>query len=480
MKKKVLLAGIITGVAVVIGAGGYAGYQMSRPATEKAVGQMGDESGATEDIDGDVSEAKDELQTTVEAAVDSYIEEHNGTQMLLDVMDEDDIDAFGIALVDHLTQTNLSEGQKDELSGIIQKILKEDESLTMATKITLTDAAKDYISASITEALKNGDSGQTIETIVEKTITQQIKSGDVQYSLTDSDISKIREQVVKSLGDLKGADGRDGKDGATGPAGANGRDGSDGKNGNDGKDGIDGKNGENGKDGKDGADGRDGRDGKDGINGKDGADGKDGINGKDGADGKDGIDGKNGADGKDGYDGKNGADGYTPVKGKDYFTEDEIKAISDNLESVLKGFISNDVTAFTNALKTEIVKTVEENSDELKNLIAENQELSEQNAGRLDDDEEKIGLHDDSLADHQSRLDGNDEKITSNAEGIAQNSSLITELQERLNEMISTFTEKDEELEHDIADLKNNKVVYSLKENEDGTYSLIISDPAND
>ena len=138
------------------------------------------------------------------------------------------------------------------------------------------------------------------------------------------------------------------------------------------------------------------------------------------------------------------------------------------------------MTAFTNALKTEIVKTVEENSDELKNLIAENQELSEQNAGRLDDDEEKIGLHDDSLADHQSRLDGNDEKITSNAEGIAQNSSLMTELQERLNEMISTFTEKDEELEHDIADLKNNKVVYSLKENEDGTYSLIITDPAND
>ena len=43
--------------------------------------------------------------------------------------------------------------------------------------------------------------------------------------------------------------------------------------------------------------------------------GKDGINGRDGVDGKDG---KNGADGKD---------GYTPVKGVDYFTEDDKKEI---------------------------------------------------------------------------------------------------------------------------------------------------------
>ena len=57
-----------------------------------------------------------------------------------------------------------------------------------------------------------------------------------------------------------------------------------------------------------------------GAAGQNGADGKDGVDGKDGADGKDGVDGKDGIGGKDGVDGK---DGYSPVKGTDYFTDDE-------------------------------------------------------------------------------------------------------------------------------------------------------------
>lgn len=42
-----------------------------------------------------------------------------------------------------------------------------------------------------------------------------------------------------------------------------------------------------------------------------------------------GTPGKDGADGKDGQDGKDGADGYTPVKGTDYFTEEDKKEIVD-------------------------------------------------------------------------------------------------------------------------------------------------------
>ena len=47
---------------------------------------------------------------------------------------------------------------------------------------------------------------------------------------------------------------------------------------------------------------------------KNGKDGVDGINGTNGVNGKDGINGTNGSDGKD---------GYTPVKGKDYWTESD-------------------------------------------------------------------------------------------------------------------------------------------------------------
>ena len=45
--------------------------------------------------------------------------------------------------------------------------------------------------------------------------------------------------------------------------------------------------------------------------------------GQPGRDGQDGLNGKDGANGQDGKDGEDGADGYTPVKGTDYFTEED-------------------------------------------------------------------------------------------------------------------------------------------------------------
>lgn len=50
-----------------------------------------------------------------------------------------------------------------------------------------------------------------------------------------------------------------------------------------------------------------------------------GETGGPGADGKDGQNGKDGINGKDGVDGK---DGYTPVKGVDYFTEEDIASLN--------------------------------------------------------------------------------------------------------------------------------------------------------
>lgn len=106
-------------------------------------------------------------------------------------------------------------------------------------------------------------------------------------------------------------------------------------------------------------DGVDGVNGKDGINGKDGKPGKDGINGKDGKDGTDGfsptatvtksgnvsiltVTDKNGTtsvqihDGKDGVGGECGT-GYTPVKGVDYWTEEDKAEIKQYIDAELLG-----------------------------------------------------------------------------------------------------------------------------------------------
>ena len=75
-----------------------------------------------------------------------------------------------------------------------------------------------------------------------------------------------------------------------------------------------------------------GADGRDGVNGRDGADGRDGI---DGIDGRNGADGKKGADGRNGTNGRDGADGYTPVKGTDYFTAEDISEIVETVIGTL-------------------------------------------------------------------------------------------------------------------------------------------------
>ena len=55
------------------------------------------------------------------------------------------------------------------------------------------------------------------------------------------------------------------------------------------------------------------------------------VKGKDGANGKDGVDGKDGVNGKDGENGKDGADGYTPIKGTDYWTDEDKNEIVDTV-----------------------------------------------------------------------------------------------------------------------------------------------------
>ena len=85
--------------------------------------------------------------------------------------------------------------------------------------------------------------------------------------------------------------------------------------------------------------------GPEGPAGKDGIDGKDGINGQDGFSpianvskvdkvatititDKNGTTIANVSDGQDGANGQNGQDGYTPVKGTDYFTQEDIASLN--------------------------------------------------------------------------------------------------------------------------------------------------------
>ena len=62
--------------------------------------------------------------------------------------------------------------------------------------------------------------------------------------------------------------------------------------------------------------------------------------GLDGKDGKDGINGKDGTDGRNGTDGKDGVDGKTPIRGVDYWTEEDESAMREYIDGRL-GVVEN-------------------------------------------------------------------------------------------------------------------------------------------
>lgn len=62
--------------------------------------------------------------------------------------------------------------------------------------------------------------------------------------------------------------------------------------------------------------------------------------GLDGRDGRDGVDGKDGTDGRNGTDGKDGVDGKTPIRGVDYWTEDDVSAMREYIDGRL-GVVEN-------------------------------------------------------------------------------------------------------------------------------------------
>ena len=102
--------------------------------------------------------------------------------------------------------------------------------------------------------------------------------------------------------------------------------------------------GEKGDTGSPGADGKDGADGMDGAPGADGKSAYDiavdnGFVGTE-AEWLESLKGASGADGKDGADGNPGADGYTPVKGTDYWTADDIAEITAYIDNQIGGALN--------------------------------------------------------------------------------------------------------------------------------------------
>ena len=116
--------------------------------------------------------------------------------------------------------------------------------------------------------------------------------------------------------------------GGKGDKGDRGEKGDQGEQGPQGEQGVQGEKGEKGDKGDKGDTGEQGIQGEKGDKGDTGEAGPQGPKGETGATGPKGDKGDTGATGPAGQDGADGQDGYTPVKGVDYFTEEDIESLN--------------------------------------------------------------------------------------------------------------------------------------------------------
>ena len=128
---------------------------------------------------------------------------------------------------------------------------------------------------------------------------------------------KTNVTFIASKGE-KGDPGERGPQGEVGPQGPQGLQGPKGETGSQGPQGIQGERGLQGEQGPQGIQGIQGIQGEPGEPGKDG---------QPGAKGDKGDTGPQGPAGQDGAQGPKGDDGYTPIKGVDYFTQEDIDSL---------------------------------------------------------------------------------------------------------------------------------------------------------
>lgn len=81
-----------------------------------------------------------------------------------------------------------------------------------------------------------------------------------------------------------------------------------------------------------------------------------------------------GKDGKDGEDGKDGSDGVTPVKGKDYFTKEEINDIKDQIVKSVKSKTKIDYSEVDSAIEKQLNEFSEEFVDYIIKQVSQTPE----------------------------------------------------------------------------------------------------------
>ncbi len=193
------------------------------------------------------------------------------------------------------------------------------------------------------KAIATGGNTELIESLVTEEVTKVVAGADADFDTLKEVADWIKNdktgaaKMQTDIGTLKtdlqnieltpGPQGEKGEKGDTGAQGPKGETGSQGPKGDTGEQGIQGPKGEQGEKGETGAAGKDGAQGPKGDTGATGPEGPQGPKGDTGEQGPAGKDGAAGAKGD------TGEAGYTPVRGTDYWTADDIAQINAYIDA---------------------------------------------------------------------------------------------------------------------------------------------------
>lgn len=178
--------------------------------------------------------------------------------------------------------------------------------------------------------------------IIDSALKEKASIGDMTTYIEEHKDELKGEQGIQGpkgdKGDIgpagpQGEQGIQGIQGKQGPKGDTGAQGETGPQGEQGPKGDTGAQGPAGKDGANGKDGATGPEGPQGIQGEQGPKGDKGDTGATGPQGPQGIQGIQGPTGPTGATGATGPAGYTPVKGTDYWTENDKKEMMSDIAS---------------------------------------------------------------------------------------------------------------------------------------------------
>lgn len=209
-------------------------------------------------------------------------------------------------------------------------------------------------------AYQKDTDGNYTEYKEEFTINGRPKPADYVYTPTDQitlkeaiDISNnalsVANETAEELADLKEAGGIEGPPGPQGPQGEPGPAGEKGEKGDKGDPGEEGIQGEIGPQGPQGEPGPAGEKGEKGDTGEQGPQGEPGPEGPQGPQGEQGPAGEKGEKGDPGNDGQpgetgpqgepgeKGTDGYSPVRGIDYWTDEDKAEIKSYVDEAILG-----------------------------------------------------------------------------------------------------------------------------------------------